>query len=220
MYTPLRWFCGLVGAMATVCVLGGCARHQAFPLEPIKTQFHPSTIEVEKVAVSMEVMDKAKCKRVFNKSILAEGYQPIQFTITNGPDRYLELRRSDISVPGADPQSVAEKCHFSTAGRAAAYGVAGLIIWPLLIPAVVDGAGSAKANGQMDIDFASKALDDDVITPFGRTNGVVFVPRQEMSSDITLRLLDKEKRESLVFMWSDGKPVGGKVESLVSKPTS
>lgn len=211
---------GLNALMTTVLLFAGCAKHQAFPLEPIKTEFHPSTIHVDNVSVSMEVLDKAKCQHVFNKSIFAEGYQPVQFTVANGPNRYLELRRSEISLPSADPQSVAEKCHFSTAGRATAYGVAGLFIWPLLIPAVVDGVGSAKANGQMDIDFASKALSDDVISPYAQKNGVLFVPRQEMSASCTVRLLDKEKRESLLFRWVDGKPTEGKLETFEPKSPS
>ena len=191
----------------------GCAKYKAFPLEPLKADFHQSVIRMSDVSVCMEQLAPVACKRYFNKDLTRVGYQPIQFTVANDSTDHVVLNLSRISVPGAEPQSVAEKCHFNTAGRAAGYGVAGLFIWPLLIPAIVDGTGSAKANGQMDIDFAAKALKDDVVVPYGTANGVLYVPNDQMSPNISMRLINKGSNEVLLFRWIDGTPVAGVVEN-------
>lgn len=193
-------------------IIGGCAKYQAFSLDPLRPEFHASAITVDSIGVCMETLDAVRSKRCFNKNLSKIGYQPIQFTVANGPGRYLTLNTSLINLSGADPSLVAERCHFSTAGRAAAYGVPGLIIWPLLIPAVVDGVGSSKANMQMDMDFNAKALKDQVILPHGSANGVLFVPTSEVTPDVVMRLVDRDSGDSFVFRWASGTPIGGTIE--------
>lgn len=195
--------------LVTVVTLQGCAKYRAFPISPLAPEFHKSAITTENVSACCEVLDSAASKRGFNKDLTKVGFQPVQFSVKNGGDRHLTLQVSDINLPTADSQAVADRCHYSTAGRATGYGVVGIFIWPFLIPAIVDGVGSAKANGQMDLDFAAKALRDQVIMPYGSANGVLYVPTDQFSPDITLRLRDKERHESLLFRWSNGKPVDG-----------
>ena len=55
-----------------------------------------------------------------------------------------------LSVPVCSPEEVADKCHTSTAGRATAYGVGALFLWPLAVPAIVDGVRSHEANVKLD----------------------------------------------------------------------
>ena len=81
--------------------------------------------------------------------------------------------------------------------------MAGLFIWPLLIPAVVDGVGSSKANTQMDIDFASKGLQDAVIQPYVVANGVIFVPTSEFRSNLQINIIERDTKEKLTFTFND-----------------
>jgi hypothetical protein len=97
------------------------------------------------------------------------------------------------------PEEVAQKAHRSTLGRAAGYGVAALFLWPLAIPAVVDGVKSSKANTQMDIDFAAKRLQDTVIQPFTTINGIIFVPTVELKPNLSINIIDKDTQEKLEF---------------------
>lgn len=192
----------------------GCASYRVVALDALKPDFHPSAIEAGGVVACLQVLDVTSIKRYFGKDLTREGYQPVQVTVANGPDRYLALHVSQISLPGAEPEAVAKECHFHTAARATTYGVIGIFIWPFLIPAIVDGVGASKANGQMDLDFSAKALKDQIIMPYGHASGVLFVPTDQMSSDIVVRLADRENRETIVFRWSDGKPIDGRVEKV------
>lgn len=195
----------------------GCASYQAMPLEPLNPEFHRSAQTVAGVTACIEVFDAGKSKRHFNSDLIKSGFQPIQITMRNDTKRYLELHHSRISVSGADATGVAQQSHFNTAGRATAYGVAGIFIWPLLIPAIVDGTGSARANGQMDADFQAKALKDQVIMPFGTANGVLFVPTSQVLSNIGIRLIDRDSGSGFWFRWTDGTPVEAELEPAESQ---
>jgi hypothetical protein len=192
----------------------GCAKYQVIALQPLRPEFHRSALSVEGVHACYEVLDGVSSKRYFNKDLTKVGIQPVQLTIANNSKRTLILDLTRCSLPCMPGDQVAKKAHFNTAGRATAYGVAGIFIWPLLIPAIVDGTGSSKANTQMDYDFASKGLKDQVIHPFDTSNGVFFVPVEKMSPNLTIRLVDREAGEILQFSWSDGLPVAARCETI------
>ena len=96
-------------------------------------------------------------------------------------------------------QEVAEVCGFNTVGRATAYGVAGLFVWPLLIPAVVDGVGSSNANQQMQADYCYKEIQDGRIVANELRDGVVFVDRVKPGEILTVRLRNVETEEIKLF---------------------
>jgi hypothetical protein len=94
---------------------------------------------------------------------------------------------------------VAKECGFSTTGRATAYGVAGLFIWPFLIPAVVDGVGSSNANQKMQADYAYKEIKDGRIVANELRDGVVFVDRIKAGQILTVRLRNIDTDEIALF---------------------
>lgn len=197
----------------------GCATYRTSALSPLRPEFHHSTATVGGVSVSYEPLKPSTVRRYFNKDMVSLGYQPVQFTVINGPKRHLALEVSQINLPTVSPETVAEECHFNTAARAGTYGVLGLFIWPLLVPAVVDGVGSHSANARMDADFSAKVLKDQTIAPYGVANGVIFVPTDQMSSTVTMRLRDLNTGEYLMFRWPGGLGMKGKAR-LSSDKTS
>jgi len=84
-------------------------------------------------------------------------------------------------------------------GRALIYGVPGLIIWPLLIPAVADGVGSSQANQKLDADYSSKGVNETMIQPYTTVNRIIFVPKSEFNGAFRLVLLNRETRAKLVY---------------------
>jgi len=185
----------------------GCAKYHVMSLEPLKPDFHESALEKDDVCACCSVLDVAACKRYFCRDLLKRGFQPVQVTILNNSQRTLLLNLSQCSLPSAPADQVAKTAHFSTAGRATGYGIAALFIWPFLIPAIIDGVGSSKANTQMDYEFAAKALKDQVIRPYDMVNGVLFVPVEQMSPNLLLRLVDRQDGTTLDFAWSEGLPL-------------
>ena len=77
---------------------------------------------------------------------------------------------------------------FRPAGLPIAYSSA---VWPFIIPAIVDGIGSAKSNKQLDADFAQKALSITIITPHCKIYGIVFVSTDmQFDEEFTLTVSD------------------------------
>ena len=210
----MRWVMGMILSLNLLGTGVGCAAYKVTALQPLQPEFHASAQSVEGISACYEVLDAAASKRYFNKDLRKVGYQPVQFTVVNGPARYLKFALSQVSLQSSEAASVAEQCHFNTAGRATGYGVAGVFIWPLIIPAIVDGVGSSKANTQMDHDFAAKVLKDQIIMPYGMVNGVVFVPSEATVTDVSLRLFDKGSSDVFVFRWSNSSPVAAARDSL------
>ncbi|MFA6534856.1 MAG: hypothetical protein WCS92_01225 [Candidatus Babeliales bacterium] len=188
----------LIMSVVALGAVSGCARYSAQPLNRIKTVSPHKQDGSEKpekaISLAYNVYDKWDCKKYLNRDVLAKGYQPVQITITNNSDRYINFSKENISLPTVPAADVAKRVHTSTMTRAVSYGVAGLFLWPFFIPAVVDGVKSSQANQRLDEDFAKKELADQIISPYNTINGLIFVPKNEFSRDFTVTAVDVEKR--------------------------
>ena len=171
-----------------VALLGfsGCARYSAKPLK--KHSCHPSrTSKDQSISLSYRLFSTADCKRYLGRNVLAKGYQPVLITLFNNSSQFFYTSYDSISLPCVSPEEVARSVHTSTAGRAVGYGLAGLVMWPLLIPAVVDGIGSSEANTLLDADFADKAFEkQQSILPYSTVSGLIFVDCDSFDENFTI----------------------------------
>lgn len=182
--------------------LAGCAHYKAKPLKMLTQR--TQTAE-QSISFTHRIFNAYDCKKYLDRNTLAQGYQPIQITLTNNTDRNLSISTKNFSLDCINPQSVATSVHTNTAARAVGYGVTGLFIWPFIIPAIVDGIGSHKANEQLDIDFAHKALRVETIKPHTTINGLIFISTDEWNDDFALHVTDEATNE--IFALSTTKPV-------------
>jgi hypothetical protein len=157
----------------------------------LQPEFAPYSETIENVTLACKPLSREECKRFFDRDIIDKGYQPVQMTIVNDSSRYILFSNQGISIPVCSPQEVAEKCHTSTVGRAAGYGVAGIFIWPLLVPAVVDGVSSSQANTKLDRDFNEKNI--------ATHNGVVFFSKTDYQDAFLIKLVDKETLQKFEY---------------------
>ena len=180
-------------------ILYGCASYKPAPMTSLQPEFAPYSETIENVTLACKPLSREECKRFFDRDIIDKGYQPVQMTVVNDSPRYILFSNQGISMPVCSPQEVAEKCHTSTVGRATGYGVAGIFIWPLLVPAVVDGVSSSQANTKLDRDFNEKNIEQMVINPYATHNGVVFFSKTDYQDSFFVRLVDKETTQKLEY---------------------
>jgi hypothetical protein len=83
--------------------------------------------------------------------------------------------------------------------RILGYIFAGLFVWPLFIPAVVDGCGSEKANEKLDYDYNAKLSHECTVKPYSLVNGLIIVPNEEFEGSCTLRVVDANTNESFIL---------------------
>ncbi len=191
-------------SISMVVLLGtsGCAHYRTQPLKRLVT--HTTDKNVKSVSFAYHEFNTNDCKRFFDRNVLAKGYQPIHIAINNNSSRCLNLFKENFSLQCISADEIAHKVHTNTTARVLAYGIPGLFIWPLLIPAVVDGMGSSESNKKLDEDFSRKELSDQVIAPCSKVNGIVFVPTEKFEHDFTITLVDANTQEK--FTLSPSKP--------------
>jgi hypothetical protein len=189
-------------SLVLLCVffVQGCATYRAGVL-PSKDVFtYDNRQEKDNLYVAANILDIKETKRIFQFDLQSKGVQPIYIVIDNRGKQTYEFSKANLNKNALSSQEVAEKCKFSTVGRATTYGIAGLFIWPLLIPAVVDGVGSANANKRIEDDYAYKEITDKArIQPNGMLTGVVFVEKMKPGEDFTMRLLNMETNDLALF---------------------
>lgn len=180
-----------------ILLASGCAKYEAKPLKRLVTL--ASNTKEPSITLVHKVLDQTECKKYLDRDVISQGYQPVQITLANNSDRHLEFSKDNISIPHAPADEVAPKVHTSTVGRAVGYGIAGIVFLPMLIPAVIDGVGSARANDQLDKDFAKKELEDQAVKPFSTINGLVFVPEEDFNHNFAVTLFDAKSHEKFIL---------------------
>lgn len=190
----------VAGIMVMMCVLfSGCASYNTMSLPSADTFAYSNRQTVENVSIAVEFFDASQTKKVFQTDLLSKGYQPVYIVIDNRSKATYIFNKSQISKNCYDASVIAEKCGFSTTGRATSYGVGAIFLWPLAIPAIVDGTGSARANTQMKNDYAMKEIKNGRVSPNGLLNGVVFVDKMANGEHFDIRLQNIETNEILLF---------------------
>jgi hypothetical protein len=184
---------------STLILLTGCASYNASTLSMLPQDTAIQAKEDSNVLVSWKAFDKEDCKTYLDRDVISEGYIPVQMTIRNNSNDPMYFSPSNFSTPISSADEVAYKVHTSTGGRIAAWGIGGLIFFPLLVPAVVDGVGSANANDALDADYAAKALKEHTIQPNSSFNGVVFIPKQYAEDKIDMFLVNMKTNKKVAF---------------------
>lgn len=181
-------------------VLSGCATYSAGRLPSSDVATLKNMQDQDGLRVGVKFFDARESKQVFGVGKVSELYQPVYIAIDNRTKNSYEFaKRTSINKQSVPSEEVAKNCGFNTAARATTYGVAGLFIWPLLIPAVVDGVGSAQANQKMESDYAYKEIKDDRIQPNGLLNGVIFVDKMKEGEEFVIRLQNVANNEIKLF---------------------
>lgn len=186
--------------LIVMCIgyLSGCARYNAVSLSNLSSDLIINA-KSKGVGVVAKAFTKADCKRYLDRDVISKGYQPVQVYLQNNTAKSYSFSLNRISLPHVAPEEVAEKVHTSTVGRAAGYGAGALILWPLVIPAIVDGVMSSQANESLDSDFYSKAAKDQIVNPYSHINTLIFVPSSSYTNDFTITLIDQETNEPVLL---------------------
>ena len=189
----------LLPFLAAIALVSSCANYKATTLNRLDPEFTPASQKIGDVTLAAKTFTLQDCKKYLDRDVLEEGYVPIQITIINQSNKQYIFSPSMINMPSATPDQVAVLVETSTVGRATSYGVGALFWRPLAIPAVVDGVKSHEANEELDKDYATKDLGNEVIQPYSTLNGLIFVPKESYKSNLSLTIADKNGNDKLPF---------------------
>lgn len=172
--------------------LTGCAKYRATSLKSLTVR---SQTKKSSISFSHKVFSASDCRRYLGRNVIRKRYQPIQITFTNNTDQYFTLSKHSLSFDCVSTKEVAKSVRFNTVGRVVGYSILGIFLWPFIIPAIVDGIGSAKANKEIEADFTAKALSKMVVEPHSKVSGIVFIPADaDLDENFTLTVSDLEHK--------------------------
>lgn len=192
------FFISLNVLFCLIICLSGCARYTAIPLNQLAAL--TSAYESDQhIGFTYRVFTRRDCKLFLDRDVISKGYQPVHITITNNSRHPFSFLLSNINLPTVQAEDVASQVHTNTVGRVLGYGIVGLFIWPLIIPAIVDGIGSSDANRRLDYDYNNKILRDQVIPPYGTANGLIFVPCGYFKGALSIILIDLETQKRIIL---------------------
>ena len=187
----------------SIFVLEACASYTAVRLPQRDVTELNQFEKINDVYVGISFMDKSQTKRYFDADLIEKGVQPVYVVIENGSKKTYNFSKENMGIPGLDSLETAKQGARSTAGRAVGYGLASLILWPLLIPAIGDSIASSKANKAMRSDYESKEIADGTIRPMRSKYGVVFAPVLKSGEEISITLIKKETKERVIFRFKE-----------------
>ncbi|MDN3509318.1 MAG: hypothetical protein P0S93_04820 [Candidatus Neptunochlamydia sp.] len=195
----------LLTIAAVVALFTGCASYQANSLSALDPGYVRNYSEIQGMEIGCKAYSVDDCFTYLDRNVIAKGYQPIQLTFRNNLDKHYSFSTRDVNLPCANSELVARTVHTSTVGRVAGYSVGGLFLWPLFIPAFVDGIKSSNANRALDADFDQKARGNVLIGPHSYSRTLIFVPKAHYSPVFDISLLDEESGKHQVISLSVGK---------------
>jgi len=185
--------------LISVLILQGCASYRASRLPSSDVTSFANYQDQGGLKVVAKFFDARESKKVFGVGKIYAKFQPVYIAVDNRTKNVYEFKKRMLSKQSAPAEEVAKECGFSTVGRATTYGVAGIFIWPLLVPAVVDGVGSSQANRKMEDDYMYKEIKDGRIQQNGLLNGVVFLDKMKDGEVLDIRLQNVDNNEIKLF---------------------
>jgi hypothetical protein len=187
----------LVSLFSCLLLLAGCAGYKS---QPLNLLHNPATYQKNRsVLIDARALTESDCKIYLGRNVIAAGYRPIYISIKNDSESYLKFFRDNINVRTVPADLVAKKVHHSIWSRALGYGIPGmLLMFPLLIPAVVDSCWAHEANEQLTTDYIEKSIRDRTICPQGRHEGLIFVPLNDYNDCLKVTLINSDTQEKIV----------------------
>ena len=177
----------------------GCASYRARSLPSSNPTSLANHETQDGLTVGVQFFNASESKKIFGVKKVSRVSQPTYIVIDNRTNDTYEFNKRTLNPTAIPAEEIASECNFNTAARATTYGVAGIFIWPLLIPAVVDGVGSSQANQRMENDYMYKEIKDDRISPNGLLNGVVFLGPMKDGEELTVRLQNIRTNDVKLF---------------------
>lgn len=187
--TTLIMFCFL---------LIGCAKYTPHPLQRTVGKAQ----EQHGVKMSAMLLTEQDCRYYFSRRVLEKGYQPIQLCIQNNSASSYMFDAARLNIQVKDRDVVVKALQLDTAKRVAPYAITGLFMGIFLIPAIVEGVKSSRANKELSEDFANRVISSNsriVIAPYSTCNKVMFVRADEMNHELMVELVNRKVKEKLSF---------------------
>ena len=178
-----------------VPLLAGCAGYRPRSLKRLTPKPVP---QHENILFDAKALNNCDCSTYLDRNVICAGYTPIQIAVKNESNQYIEFTTDKINLNTVPASLVAESVYQSVLARALGYGIPGLFIWPLLIPAVLDSIWATEANEMLLRDYLGKAISNKTLVPDSELEGLIFVANNQYQNKLEVTLVNRDSLEKIV----------------------
>jgi hypothetical protein len=177
-------------------LFSGCAKYNPHPFKATNIP----TVNNQDVSIQAHTLTEDQCQFYFSRRIIKKGFQPIQLTIKNQSATAYLLNGTDIDLELISRNKVARNLHINTFHRVASWTIPGLFFPIFLIPALIEGVNSDKANSKLDNDFQGRVIDHMTrltIKPHQTITRVMFVHAENIAESFAISLQSNNQKDRI-----------------------
>ncbi|MGH2612208.1 MAG: hypothetical protein ACRDFB_04055 [Rhabdochlamydiaceae bacterium] len=152
----------------------------------------PFSLEDKALQISVRALTSEESRSILKYDLTANGYKPIEVTISNQGSHTYELSRASTSLPCATAKEIAWKKTKGTIPRGLGLKILGFIFWPFAIASGIEGIATYKKHKQMVNILKAKGFKDDAeeILPYSLVKRVLYVPKDKFEKTFSVALED------------------------------
>ncbi len=168
--------------------LPGCVSYKPQPIEAAPFMDRAVTEEHAGLSVSTAALGQKESADLFGVPLANNGIQPVWFKIDNGRDQHYAFFQYTVDPDYYSASEAAYKSRYSPVKRVFGYGLAALILFPLLLAAPFQYFSARSANNKMETLFRERAIGNQIIEPGGQISGFMFTHLDEGTKKIDVQL--------------------------------
>ena len=194
------WVCAVLLGFV-VCGPGvSQARHQAFDMSKSARPSAPGTVQQAGVSVNVQCLTAEETNDIFDTDLVGKGIQPLVITIHNDSQQTYQFRKADVDDHYIPAATAARAAYENPIAESAGVATRALSkVWSLLPHKQKEALPSSVLNKEVRASFVREEIADADIGPGGSRSGFMYTKPQQPGSHISVRLINSQTQEPLVF---------------------
>jgi len=168
----------------------GCVSYQPRTFEEVPFLERAQTQERHGLRVTAVALSRVEASDLFGVPLSKNGIQPLYLKIENESPNSYAFFQQFLDPNYYSAREAAFKSHYSGTKRVLGWGLAGIVIWPLLLAAPFEYASARFANNEMDELFAERGIGNEMLPPRKVIEGFVFTQLDEGTKHVEVRFLN------------------------------
>jgi len=173
----------------------GCVSYDPRPLEEVPFMERAVTEERDGLRVSAAALGQRESARLFGVPLANSGIQPTWLEVENRRDHHYLFLQHNLDPDYFPAGEAAYKSRYSPVKRVFSYGLASLILFPLLLAAPFQYFSARSANNEMEALFRERAIGNRIVEPGGQISGFVFTNIDEGTKKVDVLLATTGSQE-------------------------
>ncbi len=180
--------------------VSGCVTFNPQPIEAVPFLERAEMQNDGEVQVTVAVPTAKESEKIFGVPLAKKDIQPVWVEVKNHDNVPYFFLQLSLDSDYYSPLEAAQKSHYLTWTRLAAYGIFSFFFLPLLLIAPFDYLHTTSVNERMDALFEDQAMGNILIPPGQDNAGFVFTNLDEGTKEVFVELHGEKNKKFTFFV--------------------